>query len=389
VSGYFDANATTPLFPVARERYLSALDQSWANPSSLHHAGGAVRRQLEEAREELAELLGLEQPSRIVFVSGATESANIVFRHAAATSGPDATVLLSPLEHPCVREAAAQAFPGRVVEAPIHPSGEIDLARFEECLAHYRPVLASVMAANNETGGLQPWAAIQRQCASQPAPIPFHCDAAQWLGKMPSCDLGQVDWLTGSSHKFGGPKGVGFLVVPEGLNRLHGASVGGSQEHGFRAGTENAPGVLAMVAALVATSKLQPQTSGAGRDAFERRILDSLPGPQVVGGTTTRLWNTSMVVMPAFSNLSWLTRLSHLGFQLSTGSACSAGKDNPSHVMEAMGLTHDEMGRVLRASALWETTEEDWLDLAEAMEQVWEDLQRPSDEGRARRKIRL
>jgi len=389
VSGYFDANATTPLFPVVRERYLSALDHSWANPSSLHHAGGAVRRQLEEAREELAERLGLEDPSRIVFVSGATESANIVFRHAAATSGPDARVLLSPLEHPCVREAAAQAFPGRVVEAPIHPSGEIDLARFEECLAHYRPVLASVMAANNETGGLQPWEEIQRQCSTRPAPIPFHCDAAQWLGKMPARRLGQADWLTGSSHKFGGPKGVGFLVIPEGLKRLHGTSVGGSQESGLRAGTENAPGILAMVAALEAASKFQLQASEAGRDAFELRILDALPGTQVVGGTTTRLWNTSMLVMPAFSNLSWLTRLSHLGFQLSTGSACSAGKDNPSHVMEAMGLPHDEMGRVLRASALWETTVDDWLTLAGAMEQVWEDLQRPSDEGRAKRKIRL
>jgi cysteine desulfurase len=389
VSGYFDANATTPLFPVVRERYLSALDQSWANPSSLHHAGGAVRRQLEEAREELAELLGVEQPSRIVFLSGATESANIVFRHAAATSGPDAKVLLSPLEHPCVREAAALAFPGRVVEAPIHPSGEIDLTRFEECLAHYRPVLASVMAANNETGGLQPWEEIQRQCSTQPVPVPFHCDTAQWLGKMPICGLGQADWLTGSSHKFGGPKGVGFLVVPEGLKRLHGTSAGGSQESGLRAGTENAPGIIAMVTALEAASNFQLHASGAGRDAFERRILDSLPGTQVVGGTTTRLWNTSMLVMPTFSNLSWLTRLSHLGFQLSTGSACSAGKGNPSHVMEAMGLTHDEMGRVLRASALWETTLDDWLTLAGAMEQVWEELQRPSDEGRAKRKIRF
>jgi cysteine desulfurase len=197
-----------------------------------------------------------------------------------------------------------------------------------------------------------------------------------------------VDWLTGSAHKFGGPKGVGFLVIPEEVDRLRGASVGGGQEFGRRAGTENAPGIIAAVAAFREASSRLPG-SAAGRDAFERRVTESISGTRFVGGSGPRLWNTSMLVLPAFSNLSWLTRLSHLGFQVSTGSACSAGKDNPSHVMEAMGLTYEEMGRVLRASSLWEATTDDWETLAAELESVWEDLRRPSAEGRTKRKIVL
>jgi len=387
VIGYFDANATTPLFPGVRARYLEALDGSWQNASSLYHAAGGVRRLLEEAREELAETLGIEQPGRIVFLSGATESANLVFRHMAAVSPVDAKIVRSPLEHPCVREAAELAFRGRVLEAPLDPAGTVDTVATANLLDRERPVLVSVMAANNETGALQPWRELRAICAERG--IPFHCDAAQWLGKMPADGLGEIDWLTGSAHKFGGPKGVGFLVVPDGTGQLQGASVGGAQESGRRAGTENVPGILAMVTALAEASARLTTVDGLGRDEFEQRVMESIPGTRIVGGKAPRLWNTTMLVLPAFANLSWLTRLSHLGFQVSTGSACSAGRDNPSHVMEAMGLDSGEMGRVLRASALWSTAREDWEELAEAMERVWDDLQRPSGEAQAKRRIRL
>lgn len=385
--GYFDANATTPLFPSVRECYLKALDADWPNPSSLYHTAGAVRRKLEEAREELADFLGIDQPERIVFGSGATESSNAVFRHVAATSPPDATVMISPLEHPCVRDAAGRDFPGRVSLAPLAPEGTIDLAATAERLDQERPVLLSVMAANNETGALQPWAALRQLTAERG--IPFHCDAAQWLGKMPSDGLGKIAWLTGSGHKFGSPKGVGFLVVPEGTGRLRGTSVGGAQESGHRAGTENTPGILAMVRALGEAATWFPRVTGEGRDGFEDRVRRSLPGTRVVGGAAPRLWNTTMLVLPEFSNLSWLTRLSHLGFQVSTGSACSAGKGHPSHVMEAMGLDPDEMGRVLRASSLWSAGAEEWEALAEGLEQVWADLRAPSTGAAGKRRLRL
>jgi cysteine desulfurase len=144
-----------------------------------------------------------------------------------------------------------------------------------------------------------------------------------------------------------------------------------------------------MVTALNEASSRLVQVTEAARDGFEERILRAIPGTRVVGGEGPRLWNTSMLVLPAFPNLSWLTRLSHLGFQVSTGSACSAGKDNPSHVMEAMGLEPEEMGRVLRASALWQTSTDDWAGLAQAIEQVWAELCAPSGEAREKRRIRL
>ncbi|RFC42903.1 MAG: cysteine desulfurase [Verrucomicrobia bacterium] len=386
-SGYFDANATTPLWPVVRERYLEALDTTWQNASSLYHAAGAARRELEGAREELADALGIGQPERIVFGSGATESANLVFRHLAAKSAPDAKVMISPLEHPCVRDAAFDCFPGRVIPAPLDGSGAVDLEATAARLERDRPVLLSVMAANNETGALQPWRELGE--IARGLEIPYHCDAAQWLGKMPLDEFGSVDWLTGSGHKFGAPKGTGFLVVPEGIDRLRGASVGGAQESGRRAGTENVPGILAMMTGLTEAGNLLSQVSGEARDEFEERILRSIPGTRVVGEDGPRLWNTSMLVLPAFSNLSWLTRLSHLGFQVSTGSACSAGKGHPSHVMEAMGLSPDEMGRVLRASALWSAGPDEWSGLAAALEGVWTELCQPSGEAREKRRLRL
>jgi cysteine desulfurase len=368
-AGYFDANATTPLFPEVRDVLGEAWDTAWANASGLHHAAGAARRRLEEAREEVADRLGAGDPERIVFLSGATESVHGVFRHVAAAGGDDgAWVLTSPLEHPCVRAAAAESFPGRVRETPLAADGTVDVAATEALLDRdgEPPALVSVMAANNETGALQPWAALREACAARG--IPFHCDAAQWLGKLPAAGLGTADWVTGSGHKFGGPKGVGFLVVPEGLERLRGGFGGGPQEGGRRAGTENVPGILALAAALGEAERRGG--SAEGRDAFERRLLGSMPGLRIVGGSGPRLWNTSMFVLPHGSNLKWLTLLSHRGFQVSTGSACSAGRGNPSHVMAAMGVEPEAMGRVIRASSLWSARTEDWLALAGAVETV-------------------
>jgi len=389
LAGYFDANATTPLSPEARACLLEALDSAWANASGLHHTAGLTRRRLEEAREELADLLGIGTPERIVFLSGATESVHTVFRHVAAEARPGAWVMTSPLEHPCVRAAASANFPGQVRETPLGADGTVDVAATSALLDGEAtpPVLMSVMAANNETGALQPWAELRGLCADRG--IPFHCDAAQWLGKRPAAGLGAADWLTGSGHKFGGPKGIGFLVVPPRLSRIRGGLGGGPQEGGRRAGTEDVPGILAMVAALGAAESRTGNE--AGRDAFERRITEMMPGVRIIGGAGPRLWNTSMFVLPGGSNLKWLTLLSHRGFQVSTGSACSAGRGNPSHVMEAMGLEPEAMGRVLRASSLWSAGTDDWLRLAEALRETDGELQHPDSSERApeARKIRL
>jgi cysteine desulfurase len=231
-----------------------------------------------------------------------------------------------------------------------------------------RVALVSVMAANNETGAVQPWEEVADLCAA--AGVPFHCDAVQWFGKAGAAGFGRCTFVSGSAHKFGGPKGTGFLLVPEGDAGGFTAQAGGPQESGRRAGTEDVAGAVAMVAALEAARPGTPE----GRDGFERDLLRLVPGTRVLCAGARRLWNTSMVLLPGHKNLKWLTRLDRRGFQVSTGSACSAGRENPSEVMEAIGLGHDEMGRVLRASGGAETTAGDWQGLAAACAEVWQEL---------------
>ncbi|MCB1121108.1 MAG: cysteine desulfurase [Verrucomicrobiae bacterium] len=372
-SGYFDYNATTPMVAVARESYFRALESHWYNPSGLYPAAGQTKRLLEEARGALAGHLGIADEERIVFTSGATEANNLVLGHL-AISHPQSHILVSAVEHPSLREPARQSFGYRSHTIPVDASGVVDLGSLEERLAENQVGLVSIMAANNETGVLQPWKEAQRLCHKYE--VPFHCDATQWIGKLEATGLGSCDWLSGSAHKFGGPKGVGFLVVPENLKVLNGAQTGGPQENGLRAGTENYPAVAAMIAALdYANQQLERVKALAeDRDAFEEELTRILPGVVFGGANSPRLWNTSMVVVPRFNNLKWLTRLAQLGFELSTGSACSSGKGNPSHVMEAMGLDFDQMSRVLRISAGWQTSREDWLALAQGISQVYQDL---------------
>lgn len=376
-SGYFDYNATTPMVAAARDAYSAASESNWHNPSSLYPAAGHTRRLLEQARTTLAEFLGVEEEDRIIFTSGATEANNLVVRHYAATQ-PGSRLLISATEHPSLREPARLSFGRNVRAIPVDSSGVTNLGALEASLAEKQAGVVSIMAANNETGVLQPWFEARELCRNNE--VPFHCDATQWIGKLNALQLGACDWLSGAAHKFGGPKGIGFLVVPPGLEDLKGAPAGGPQERGLRAGTENYPAVAAMVAALADANKRlgSMETMATDRDAFEQTLKKAIPGITVCGGRAPRLWNTTMLIVPKHKNLKWLTRLAELGFFLSTGSACSSGKENPSHVMEAMGLDFDQMGRVLRISAGWETTHADWQDLALAFIQVNNDLKTAS-----------
>ena len=367
MNGYFDNNATTPLCTAAKEAWIEASERFWQNPSSLYREAAEASRRLEDAREELAELLAAE-PEQVVFTAGATEANNSLFGHVSRHQ-PDASVLISAIEHPSVLAPALEYLgTERTLEIPVTPAGVTDLDLFDQGLAESRSIaVVSVMAANNETGVLQPWQEVAKRCRA--SGVRFHCDASQWIGKLPARPLGECDFLTGCAHKFGGPKGTGFLKLPESANRFA-ILTGGPQEGGHRAGTEDLPGILAMLAALRekddATLESKNPGRTEGRNAFESAVTAGLPGTRVVAADVPRLWNTVMVVVPAHKNLKWLTRLDRRGFAVSTGSACSAGKGNPSHVMAAMGLDHDEMGRVIRISGGWETTTEDWLALAEA-----------------------
>jgi cysteine desulfurase len=357
---YFDYNATTPLSPAAREAWLKASDRHWFNASSLYREAGFTANALSAARERLADLLGCEA-ERIVFTSGATEANNALL--AQLHSGQK--LAYSAIEHPSVFAASCAA--QRIV-LPVDEHGVLCLEALQRTVQE-GCTMVSVMAANNESGTLQPWREVADLCQS--AGVKFHTDASQWLGKLPADGLGRCPYITGSAHKFGGPKGVGFLVLKdedEALKWLR----GGPQESGRRAGTENYPGIEAMVTALETCAT--PTDRSSLRDAFEQDMLAHFPELRVIGQRSARLWNTSLLVMPRHSNLKWLTRLSRRGFAISTGSACSSGKEGSSVVVQALGATPNELRRVVRLSSGWDTTAEDWQALSAAFAEVGAEL---------------
>jgi cysteine desulfurase len=367
---YFDHNATTPLLPEARAAWLDATEKFIGNPSSPHRLGQRADAALQSARERLAAFLGCDAMD-IVWTSGATESNNMVLHHVARSAG-DAEAWVSAIEHPCVLEAAKAYFPKRVRHIPVSWEGVVDLDWLRDGLKKRKPALVAVMAANNETGALQPWRDALAICRDSGAL--FFCDAAQWVGKLPGRGLGECDFVSACAHKFGGPKGVGFLKCPA-RSRTAPLLVGGKQEDGRRAGTENVPGVLAMAAALEARERLLAASAHKARltwrGDFERELLSQLSGSEIVGAGAERLWNTVSALMPeADCQQRWVVKLDKFGCAVSTGSACASGREEPSHVLAAMGRTPGEAGRVLRFSSGWETSREDWDALLQGLLKV-------------------
>ena len=368
---YFDHNATTPLLPDARAAWLEAVEKYVGNPSSPHRLGQRAELALQGAREQLAALLGCDAMDT-VWTSGATESNNMVFHHFARSLGAEAEVWVSGVEHPCVLAAADSHFPKRAHRIPVTRDGVVELDWVREGFQKRKPALVAVMAANNETGVLQPWREVLALCRA--ADVAFFCDAAQWIGKFRARELGGCDFVSGCAHKFGGPKGVGFLKCPA-SPRLRPLLVGGKQEDGRRAGTENVASVLSMMAALAARERSlaagEQQSRLSWRERFERDLLKELPGSEIVGSGAERLWNTVSALMPeADCQQRWVVKLDKFGCAVSTGSACASGREEPSHVLAAMGRTASEAGRVLRFSSGWETTQGDWRSLLDGLGKV-------------------
>jgi len=369
---YFDYNATAPLFPQAREAWLAATTEHWQNPSSPYRAAARAHNALETARAQLADWLSCA-PEAIVFTSGATEANNAVLSFYARTH-PLGMVAISAVEHPCVLEAAKRFFPERVQVLPVDANGVVELEALEAVLAGEKPALVSLMAANNETGALQPWQEAAELCRQ--AGVAFHCDAAQWLGKMPLDGLGKCPLLTGCAHKFGGPKGVGFLKISDAAQGLA-EILGGGQEHGHRGGTENLPGVCAMVAALEKAENQRQQNAvrlDKALQDFLQRTGEGIPGLKPTTPPEHSLWNTLSLQMPVGENVRWVRKLDKRGFEVSTGSACAAGKEAPSHVLAAMGLSSEAARRVIRISGGWETQPADWASLADTLIAVYDEL---------------
>src|SRR2546425_11090484 len=285
---YFDHNATTPLSAAARKAWLEAAEQFPGNPSSPHRVGARAQSALDQAREKLARILACD-PLDIVWTSGASESNNTVLHHFAQTLPTDREVWVSAIEHPCVLAPAQHYFGSRLRRIPVSNRGFIDLDWVRQQLQTGRPGFIGVMAANNETGVIQPCKDLMALCRERE--IPFFCDAAQWIGKMPSLGLGQCDWVSGCAHKFGGPKGIGFLKTAS-KGALTPLLLGGPQEDGRRAGTENVPSVLAMVAALEeAESRLSQREHderARWRDEFERELSARVPGVTIIAPLESR-----------------------------------------------------------------------------------------------------
>ena len=363
MNGYFDWNATSPLHPDARAAWLRASDVSWHNPSSLYKEGAAARDLLEHSRERAADYLNCT-PEEIIFTSGATEANNALIRWFADSSS--APILFSSLEHPALSDPATAFLGPRAITFPANPDGTTDLNALEHLLITHRPALVSLIAASNETGVLQPWPEALALCRQHGALL--HTDASQWIGKILTPNPGIADFVTISAHKFGGPKGIGILKIPDSLRRFRSLR-GGPQESSRRAGTENTPAAAAMLAAWDAAVSFlasnNTESLAAPRDSFESSLLSALPNLEIPGRSAPRLWNTSLLLMPSGTNTKWVARLSRAAFQVSTGSACSRG-GGASEVLAAMNIHPDRARLAIRVSSGWSTHPDSWSALASA-----------------------
>jgi cysteine desulfurase len=371
---YFDNNATTRPSAEVQAAFEEALRESWVNPSSPYRSGVEVRVRLNQARECIARSLEVDAGS-VTFTSGSTEANNAVFAHAARFFEPSAWALVSSIEHPSVLAPADHWFAERNQIVPVEPTGVVDLDRLSALLDEVSEVrFVSLMAANNETGVLQPWREVADLCRERE--IHFHCDATQWIGKLPSSGFSACSSFSASAHKLGGPKGVGILVSD--LPRPF--IMGGSQEDGRRSGTENYPAVKAMSVACERMSSRLPEFADRScwRDSFEARMLVDFPGLQILGKEVPRLWNTSMLLMPDYENLRYVGKLDKFGFEVSTGSACSIGKDDASAVSLAMGFSPEQTKRLVRISSYAEQTQSDWMSLGRAFCDARDELNQDS-----------
>jgi cysteine desulfurase len=354
-AAYLDWNATTPVRPEAAAAIAAALSAT-GNPSSVHRAGRDTRRVLNDARDAVAGLIDA-RADEIVFTSGGTEA------NALALAGfPGCRLLISAIEHDSVRGNASDA---EII--PALADGRVDLAALDRMLAgDPRPALVSVMFANNETGVVQDVAAIARIAHRHNAL--YHCDAIQAAGKI-AVDFAalEIDLMTLSAHKLGGPMGSGALVVRSSL-ALRPSLRGGGQERRLRAGTENLPGIAGFgAAAREAKAALSTYANIAKlRDDAQRRLCALAPDAVVFGAEAPRLPNTLCIAMPNVASSTQVIALDLAGVMVSAGAACSSGKVTRSHVLDAMGIAPALAESSIRISLGWDTNAEDIDQLVDA-----------------------
>ena len=358
---YLDYNATTPLDSRVFEAMAPYMKERWGNPSSPYSFGNQARMAVEKARERVAEHIGCK-PGEVIFTSCGTESDNLAVRgvaHALRSSGNH--IVTTSIEHHAVLHTckALETEGYRITYLPVGPDGAVDAEDAEKALGP-ETILVTIMHANNETGVLQPVKEIA--ALAKKRGIFFHTDAVQTAGKIPFrlCELGP-NLISISGHKFYGPKGTGALYVREGT-QLDPVFTGGPHEHSLRAGTENVAGIIGLSHALalaMESADSEYKRLQILRDGFESRINSLVPGVKINGAWAPRVPNTSSISFDSVDGESIALGLDLRGIYVSTGSACSTGDPEPSHVLLAMGLSPKEAQGSIRISLGKHTREED------------------------------
>lgn len=354
---YLDHAATTPVAPEALDAMLPFFSNAYGNPSSLHSLGRRAGVALEAARRSIADRIGA-RPSEIIFTSGGTEGANAGLRGVAlarrAATGAN-RIVTTPVEHKAVLATAEELrnrYGFALTLVPVDGEGRIDMDAFAASLGSGAEVaVVSIMYANNEVGTIQPIEAIASLCGA--CKVPIHTDAVQAAGKLPlDVERLQVDALSVAAHKFYGPKGAGFLYLRPGTP-FWPQVTGGSHEAGRRGGTENVPLVVGMARAFELAETDRPteyERQRALRDRLIGGVLATIDGARLTGSHAARLDNHASFLIPGAEAEGVLIGLDLAGIAASSGSACTSGAQRPSHVLEAMGITHPDASCALRFS---------------------------------------
>jgi cysteine desulfurase len=369
---YFDYNATTPTDPRVVEAMQPYFSQTFHNPSSFYRQAGEARAAIEQAREKVAALINA-QPREIYFTAGGTESDNLAVQGAASKLKEKGNhIITSAIEHPAVLETctALEKRGYEITFLPVDSKGFVDPENLKKSIKD-STILVTIMHANNEIGTLQPLKELI--AIAHERGVLFHTDAVQSTGKIPlDVKALDVDLLSFSSHKLYGPKGIGVLYKKQKI-KIDPLILGGGHERGLRSGTENVPGIIGLgKAAELAMAEMEEEEKRIRplRDRLQKGIVETIPEILINGDTERKLYNTINVSIKAIEGESILAMLDGEGFALSSGSACSSKSLEPSHVLLALGLKHEDAHGSLRISLGKYNTENDADKLLETLPPV-------------------